>query len=98
MRAITDIGPKTKLCALIGNPVEHSMSPAIHNRAFSELGLEWHWDSGTYRQLQSAAGEKHCVQAYMEANHPHLLHAYAGDSLPTAVEKIRRRLSAASPH
>ena len=69
-----------------------------YNRAFSELGLEWHWDSGTYRQLRSAAGEKHCVQAYIEANHPHLLHAYAGDSLATAVEKIRRRLSAPSPH
>ncbi len=41
MRLITDIGPKTKLCALIGNPVEHSMSPAIHNRAFAELGLDY---------------------------------------------------------
>ena len=89
--------------------MQHSTEPHRHdnaaeiergayNRAFSELGLEWTWDSGTYRQLQSAAGDKHCVQAYIEANHPHLLHAYAGDSLPTAVEKIRRRLSAASPH
>lgn len=41
MRSITDIGPKTKLCALIGNPVEHSMSPALHNRAFAELGLDY---------------------------------------------------------
>jgi shikimate dehydrogenase len=41
MRAITDIGPSTQLCALIGNPVAHSMSPAIHNRAFSELGLDY---------------------------------------------------------
>ncbi len=41
MRSITDIGAKTKLCALIGNPVEHSMSPAIHNRAFAELGLDY---------------------------------------------------------
>ncbi len=41
LSSITDIGPKTKLCALIGNPVEHSMSPAIHNRAFAELGLDY---------------------------------------------------------
>lgn len=41
LRSITEIGPKTKLCALIGNPVEHSMSPAIHNRAFAELGLDY---------------------------------------------------------
>ena len=89
--------------------MQHSTDPRRHdnasevergayNQAFSELGLEWYWDSGTYRQLQSAAGDKHCVQAYIEANHPHLLHAYAGDALPTAVDKIRRRLSAASPH
>jgi shikimate dehydrogenase len=41
MKAITDIGPHTGLCALIGNPVGHSMSPAIHNRAFAELGLDY---------------------------------------------------------
>jgi shikimate dehydrogenase len=41
MRTLTDIGPSTKLCALIGNPVGHSMSPAIHNRAFSERGLDY---------------------------------------------------------
>lgn len=41
MKKLTDIGPSTKLCALIGNPVGHSMSPAIHNRAFSELGLDY---------------------------------------------------------
>ena len=41
MRSITDITTSTKLCAVIGNPVAHSMSPAIHNRAFAELGLDY---------------------------------------------------------
>ncbi|HVM95879.1 MAG TPA: shikimate dehydrogenase [Candidatus Acidoferrales bacterium] len=41
MRSITKIGPHTKLCALIGNPIGHSMSPAIHNRAFAELDLDY---------------------------------------------------------
>ena len=41
MTSITDIQPSTKVCALIGNPVAHSMSPSIHNRAFSELGLDY---------------------------------------------------------
>jgi shikimate dehydrogenase len=41
MRSITDIGTRTKLCAVIGNPIEHSMSPAIHNRAFAELKLDY---------------------------------------------------------
>jgi shikimate dehydrogenase len=40
MKAITDIKPSTQLCAVIGNPISHSMSPAIHNRAFAELGLD----------------------------------------------------------
>jgi len=41
MRSISQIGPSTKLCALIGNPIGHSMSPAIHNRAFAELSLDY---------------------------------------------------------
>ncbi|UCD59298.1 MAG: shikimate dehydrogenase [Candidatus Hydrogenedentota bacterium] len=32
---------KTRLCAVIGNPVEHSLSPAIHNAAFEALGLNY---------------------------------------------------------
>jgi shikimate dehydrogenase len=41
MKSITDIKPSTQLCAVIGNPISHSMSPAIHNRAFAELGLDY---------------------------------------------------------
>jgi len=35
------IDAKTKVCAVIGNPVEHSLSPAIHNAAFETLGLDY---------------------------------------------------------
>jgi len=35
------IDTRTRLCALIGNPVEHSLSPAIHNAAFQHLGLNF---------------------------------------------------------
>jgi shikimate dehydrogenase len=40
MQERTSINPKTKVFALIGNPVSHSMSPAIHNAAFMELGID----------------------------------------------------------
>lgn len=35
-----NITAKTKVCAVIGNPVEHSLSPAIHNEAFRQEGLD----------------------------------------------------------
>jgi len=35
------VSGKTKVCGLIGDPVEHTMSPAIHNAAFRELGLDY---------------------------------------------------------
>ncbi len=38
---MTDISGKTRICALIGDPVEHTLSPAMHNAAFSELGLDY---------------------------------------------------------
>jgi shikimate dehydrogenase len=34
-----DIGTHTQFCGVIGNPVEHSLSPAIHNAAFQALGV-----------------------------------------------------------
>ncbi len=35
------ITAKTKICGLIGDPVEHSVSPAMHNAAFREKGLDF---------------------------------------------------------
>ena len=32
---------RTTLVGLIGNPVEHSLSPAMHNAAFAARGLDW---------------------------------------------------------
>ena len=36
-----DIDAHTQFCGVIGNPVEHSLSPAIHNAAFQKLGLNF---------------------------------------------------------
>ena len=35
------ISGKTKVCALIGDPVEHSLSPCFQNAAFQRLGLDF---------------------------------------------------------
>jgi len=36
----TMVSGKTRLCGLIGDPVEHTMSPAMHNAAFREMGID----------------------------------------------------------
>jgi shikimate dehydrogenase len=54
MRSIAEISPSTKLCAVIGNPVSHSLSPAIHNRAFQELGLDFVYLAFRVEDLRSA--------------------------------------------
>ena len=35
------ISTTTQFCVVIGNPISHSLSPAIHNGAFCELGLDF---------------------------------------------------------
>jgi shikimate dehydrogenase len=40
MQERTSISPQTRVYALIGNPVSHSMSPAIHNAAFTALNID----------------------------------------------------------
>jgi shikimate dehydrogenase len=34
-------GGATRVAGIIGDPVSHSRSPAIHNAAFASLGLDW---------------------------------------------------------
>jgi shikimate dehydrogenase len=36
-----EVTGKTKLCGLIGDPVEHTMSPAMHNAAYRQMGLDY---------------------------------------------------------
>jgi shikimate dehydrogenase len=50
------IAGTTRLAAVIGSPVEHSLSPAIHNAAFGEVGLDW-----TFVALEVAPGD--CARA-----------------------------------
>ena len=43
---------KTKVCGVIGDPIEHTMSPVMHNAAFKELGLDY-----VYVPLRVSPGE-----------------------------------------
>jgi shikimate dehydrogenase len=46
------ISGKTRVCGIIGDPVEHSLSPLMHNAAFEELNLDF-----VYVALRVGRGE-----------------------------------------
>jgi len=48
------IDAKTQVCAVIGNPVNHSLSPAIHNAAIEALGLDFVYVAFRVEDVKSA--------------------------------------------
>ncbi len=48
----------TKICYLIGYPVEHSLSPVMHNSAFQKLGLDYSYEA--------IPVEPQCLRAFVE--------------------------------
>ena len=48
------ITAQTQLCGLLGNPVDHSLSPAIHNAAFQKLGLNFTYLAFPVEDLKNA--------------------------------------------
>lgn len=77
--------------------VEHRVSDAAEierngfNSAFSELGLDWHWDARVYADLQTIPEATERVRTYVAKHRPHLLRAYDADFLANAVESVRSR-------
>jgi len=51
-------GPRTRLAAIIGDPVRHSLSPAMHNAAFGAMGLDW-----AYMAFEVPDGRAHAAVA-----------------------------------
>ena len=41
--SLASINAATRLCAVLGSPIRHSASPAMHNAAFAALGLNWRY-------------------------------------------------------
>jgi shikimate dehydrogenase len=40
----SDLGAGRR-CAVLGSPIAHSLSPALHRAAYAELGLDWTYDA-----------------------------------------------------
>ena len=45
----------TRQCAVLGSPIEHSLSPAIHKAAYAHLGLDWAY--GRYEVVADELGD-----------------------------------------
>lgn len=45
-----------KICCLIGDPVEHSLSPLIHNAGYRALGIDYVYISSQVRDIKEAIG------------------------------------------
>jgi shikimate dehydrogenase len=73
MRSIADVNPDTQLCAVIGNPVSHSLSPAMHNRAFEELGLDFVYLAFRVEDVRSAVSGMRALENFrgMSVTIPH---------------------------
>jgi shikimate dehydrogenase len=56
------ISASTALVGVLGDPVRHSLSPAMHNAALRELGLDW-----VYLALPVQAGDLEVVVRALEA-------------------------------
>ncbi|MDQ6620142.1 MAG: hypothetical protein M3Z31_10675 [Pseudomonadota bacterium] len=59
------------------------------NAAFREIGLRWHWDAGTFRELKHLAADESRIHAYVESRCPHLLKAYDVAFLADAVRAVK---------
>lgn len=43
------------ICAVLGSPIAHSLSPAMHRAAYAELGLDWAYEAVEVREGDLAA-------------------------------------------
>jgi shikimate dehydrogenase len=52
--AVAELIVNTKICCLIGDPVEHSLSPLIHNAAYKVLGLNYAYIASPTSDIERA--------------------------------------------
>jgi len=71
------ISPTTRICAVIGNPVGHSLSPALHNAAFDELGLDFVYVAFRVEDLKAALAGMRALENFrgMSVTIPHKIEA-----------------------
>lgn len=77
MKEIGSISPSTQICAVIGNPVAHSLSPAIHNAAIAQLGLDFVYVAFRVEDVRNALAGMRALENFrgMSITIPHKIDA-----------------------
>jgi shikimate dehydrogenase len=77
MKTVGTIGTGTQLCAVIGNPIAHSLSPAIHNAAYEKVGLDFVYLAFRVEDVQSALAGMRALENFrgMSVTIPHKIKA-----------------------
>jgi len=60
---------------------------AAFNHAFSELGLDWHWDVPLYRSLLTVSGGKERIRSYWTSRHD-MPRAMDGQALNQTIDRL----------
>ncbi|MCC6697006.1 MAG: shikimate dehydrogenase [Candidatus Hydrogenedentes bacterium] len=77
MKDLRSIGVNTQFCAVIGNPVAHSLSPAIHNAAYNALDLDFVYVACQVEDVKSALAGMRALGNFrgMSVTIPHKIEA-----------------------
>ncbi|MFO8084612.1 MAG: shikimate dehydrogenase [Desulfobacterales bacterium] len=77
MKTVKSIGTETRTCAVIGNPVAHSLSPLMHNTAYQKLGLDFVYLAFRVEDVKSALTGMRALENFrgMSVTIPHKIEA-----------------------
>ena len=77
MKDFRTISANTQICAVIGNPIAHSLSPAIHNAAFAELNLDFIYVACRVEDVKNALAGMRALENFrgMSVTIPHKIEA-----------------------
>ncbi|MFH2090835.1 MAG: shikimate dehydrogenase [Pseudomonadota bacterium] len=77
MTDIRSINTGTQFCTVIGNPIAHSLSPAIHNAGYAKLGLDFVYVANKVQDVKSALTGMRALENFrgMSITIPHKIDA-----------------------
>ena len=77
MKDDRSISTRTQFCAVIGDPIAHSLSPALHNAAFKHLGLDFVYVASQVKDVKNALAGMRALSNFrgMSVTIPHKIDA-----------------------